>query len=119
MFNLPDPNWLIDNRSDLSRHNERSDRFKKATASRRINMFQPAEQCDEVETPVIPGTFLAVLMESRLSQFEITTGCEMEVTALLMSKPLQLLTYSQFSSDYEGPHALIQQIHREVHEVAP
>ena len=48
MFNLANPNWLTDSRSDPAKHEEHSERAKKAAAKRRQNMFQPAEP---------PGTF--------------------------------------------------------------
>jgi hypothetical protein len=121
LFNLPDPNWLMDNRSNPARHEERSDHSKKIAAARK-NMFQPAVPDSKFETSQgsIPGTFPIPTTEGQL-----TTQTEESVTATgpattPPTRPIQLLTYPPMGSVFEGPHANLNpvQVEREIHEIA-
>jgi hypothetical protein len=138
MFNLPDPNWIIDNRSDPVRHDERSDRSKRNAANRR-NMFQPAGHDTKVEPMAsIPGTFPAATPEQPQSSVTFPfdkseNGTaredpkvqdeaiqEIERPTTLITHPIRMLSYPPVGSNYEGPHSAFQpvQIRQEIHELA-
>lgn len=121
MFNLPDPNWFTDSRCDPSKHEERSDRSRRAAATRRVNMFQPAQQQtnnldQETATPVpIPGVFPDGTILS-----ETMTGTELPpnpTTTVTVPRQMPLYSYPPAGSIYEGPHAAFEpvQIRRELH----
>lgn len=123
MFNLPDPNWLIDSRSDPARHEERSDRSKR-TAARRKNMFQPAEasMTKPDSTKNMPGAFPTTTeeghhigqdsaIESLHSLSETATGMEMVLLPTIpLTRSIPMFTYPSQRGD---------QIHREIHEETP
>ena len=108
MFNLPDPDWMIDGRKDPAKAERRREAAKRAAETRARNSQTP-------------GSVSARGIDESRMNTPLGTGVEMEREAPPpIPQPVPPLSFGTVQGGFEGQHALLQpaEIRREPHEPA-
>jgi hypothetical protein len=106
MFNLPDPDWMIDGRKDPAKAERRREAAKRAAETRARNSQTPG------------SVSARGIGESRMNT-PLDTEVEREASPPI-PQPVPPLSFGTVEGGFEGPHALLQpaEIRREPHEPA-
>jgi hypothetical protein len=115
LFNLADPEWMMDGRKDPANAEKRKEAARRAAETReRKKAMQPQQ---------IPGSFPT---HNAASKAELPTASRadsptltMEITPPAAMLAVPTLSFEMIQGGYEGPHALLQPavIDREPHEL--